>query len=184
MALRNTASSWGWPARLLHWAMALTIVGTWILGKQMVDVPDTELMRKLELYQLHKSIGVTLWLLALLRLAWRLANPTPLLPAGLPAWQRHAAGVSHLLLYVLLIAIPVTGYLMVSASPLGIPTIIFDTLPLPHVLAPDGGLEATLKAVHEALGNVLAVLVLIHVGAALKHLLAGQRRIVARMVTG
>jgi cytochrome b561 len=184
MAMRNDAAAWGWPARLLHWLIALLVIGVWVLGKVMVDVPDEELARKFQLYQLHKSIGVTVFALALLRLAWRLANPVPDMPAGMRAWERHAARVTHALFYLLLVAIPITGYLTAAASPLGIPTVIFGVIPLPHAIGPDEATESLLGEVHEALGTLLAVLLILHVLAALKHHFVDRDPVLRRMVRG
>jgi cytochrome b561 len=183
LAIRNDAVAWGWPARLLHWLIAVLVVGLWVLGKIMVGLPDAD-PSKFGLYQLHKSFGLTVFALGLLRLAWRFANPSPEPPPGMPGWERLAAKVSHAMLYLLLLAIPISGYLMVSASPWGIPTIVFGLLHVPHALPPDAATERLLKAVHEALGLLLALLVLLHAAAALKHHLLDRDPVLRRMIRG
>jgi cytochrome b561 len=184
MPVRNDELGWGWPARLLHWGMALLIIGLWLLGKLMVEIPDTELQRKFEFYQLHKSFGLLVFLLAVLRLGWRLANPTPSAPEGMPRWERLAARTSHALFYLLLVLLPLSGFLMAAASPLGIPTVAFGVVPVPHPIGPDADVESVLKEIHEALGNILALLLLLHVGAALKHHLIDKDTVLRRMLVG
>lgn len=182
--LRNTATGWGWPAKLLHWSMALLVVGQWTLGVWMVGLGDDQLVRKFQLYQLHKSLGLTLLGLALLRLLWRVSGPVPDLPSTVPAWQRSAARASHRVLYLLMLALPVTGFLMAAASPLGIPTVWFGLVRIPHPIGPDARLEEVLKLVHGTLAWVLAALVLLHVGAALKHHLLDRDEVLRRMLPG
>lgn len=182
--LLNTARAWGWPARALHWLSAALVMALWVLGQVMTAVPDEELARKLALYQLHKSLGLTALAIVLVRLGWRALNPRPDWPSTMPAWERHAAATGHALLYLLLLAMPLTGWLMVSASPWGIPTLLFGLVEVPHLLGPDAALEATLKSVHGALATLLAGLVLLHVAAALKHALFDRDGVLWRMVKG
>lgn len=184
MAAMNTSRSWGWVARLLHWVMALMIVGIWLLGRTMVALPNTALMQKFEYYQLHKSLGLTVLALGLLRLAWRALNRTPALPAQAPAWERHAAHVSHVLLYLLILLIPVSGYLMASASTLGIPTLYFKLFQVPHLLGPNARAEAAFKWIHVQLGWLLAGLLAIHAAAALKHHFIDRDAVLSRMIKG
>src|SRR6266705_714821 len=131
--LRNTADSWGAPAKWFHWVMAALILAQITLGVMAASwrVSPT----KLELFFWHKSTGMLILLLVALRLLWRLANPAPALPSGMPAWERAAARSSHLLLYALMIAMPITGWIVNSAS--NIPFRIFRLIPLPAIVAPD-----------------------------------------------
>ena len=181
MALRNTDQGWGWPAKLLHWLVAILVVGMIALGVVMVDiVQDLDLQYRL--FQLHKSIGLTILALMLLRIGWRLANPTPDEPGTMRRWEVVAARLTHWAFYALLIAMPVTGFLTAASSPLGIPTVVFGVIPVPHPLAPDKELSETLAFVHENLARVLLALFVVHVGAALRHHLLLHDEILTRML--
>lgn len=186
MQLRNTRSGYGLVAILFHWTMALLIIGLFLFGKYMTGLdpmaPDT-----FTLYQLHKSLGFLVLTLVLARLAWRFANPSPPLPKTMPRIERLAAHLGHAGLYALMLAIPLSGWLMVSASPWGIPTVVFDTLPVPHLPVPStlgtkAEAESTLKEVHELLANGLLLLVLLHAAAALKHHFLNRDDVLRRMV--
>lgn len=162
----------------LHWLMAIGILGSFCLGLYMQDLPLSP--AKLKLYSYHKWAGVTLFLLLLTRLGWRLTHPAPALPVAMPPWQRRAAQATHHLLYVLLFAIPITGWLMSSAK--GFQTVWFGVLPLPDLLAKDKALGDALAEVHGALNWSMALLVLVHVGAALKHHVIDGDDVLARML--
>jgi cytochrome b561 len=149
----------------LHWLIALLVLCSATLGLYMVGLPLSP--AKLKFYSWHKWIGVSIFLLAVLRALWRLTHSAPELPAATPRWQRVAAAASHLLLYLLIIVIPLSGWLMSSA--LGVQTVYLGVLPLPDLLAKDKALGEQLKLVHESLNWTLAVLVAIHVAAALRH---------------
>ena len=184
--LTNSERRYGSVAVTLHWLIALAIIGMLILGKYMADLPNSD-PSKFDLIQLHKSFGISILALSVLRLAWRLVNKVPPLPPQMPTWERYAAHASHFLLYVLMIGIPLSGWAMVSASPLGIPTIWFGQFEIPHLpglqgLADQHAAESQLKEVHELLGNLMIALLLIHVGAALKHHLWDRDDVLTRML--
>lgn len=181
MAVRNTRDGWGWPARLLHWLVAALVFGMLVLGFGMVWLVE-DLGRKFQLYQLHKSIGVLVLALMLVRLVWRRLNVTPALPATMPRWQALAARSTHAAFYVLLILQPVIGWLMAAASPLGIPTVVFGLFTLPHPIGPNETVFQALQVTH-AVGAVLIVLLLVlHVGGALKHHLVDRDDVLMRML--
>lgn len=184
MALTNTETRWGAVARAFHWGMAALIVAMLLGGTIMVAWPNAELATKFQLYQWHKSFGLVLFALLLLRLVWRLGQPTPALPATSSAFTRRAAALSHGLLYLLMAALPVTGYLMSSANTLGVPTVLFGIWEVPHVLAADARLEAIFKQAHDLLGTALLIVVAVHVLAAVKHAVINRDGIWARMVYG
>lgn len=165
-------------ALLLHWLMALLLVGLFAVGLYMVDLPLSP--QKLKIYSWHKWAGVTAFLLVLARLAWRLGHPPPALPPAMPSWQKTVAHGMHHLLYLLMIAIPISGWLMSSAK--GFQTVYFGVLPLPDLLAKNKELGETLAEVHELLANGLALLVLAHIGAALKHHLLDRDDVLSRML--
>ena len=152
-------------ARSLHWLMALLLAGLLALGFMLETLPFSP--RKLELVAWHKWAGVSVFLLALLRLAWRASHPPPPLPASTSRAVRLAAGAVHAALYGLMFAIPLSGWLMSSAK--GVPTVWFGVLPLPDLIGKDKALADTLQALHATLNFTLIGLVSLHVAAALKH---------------
>ena len=165
-------------AILLHWLVAVLILCGAVLGLYMVGLPLSP--AKLKFYSWHKWIGVSIFLLAVVRAAWRLTHGAPRMPEATPPWQRGAAATSHLLLYVLIIAIPLSGWLMSSA--LGVKTVYFGALPLPDLLAKDKALGDQLKLVHQGLNLTLAVVVAIHVAAALRHHFVDRDDVLHRML--
>jgi cytochrome b561 len=184
MSLYNTATSWGWPAKALHWLVAALVLGLLALGFTMVWLVS-DLGSKFRLYQLHKSFGVTVFALVLLRLGWRHHNPlVPAMPANLRPWERRAALLTHRGFYVLLLLMPITGWLTASASPLGIPTIVFGLFQLPNPVGPNAALERVMSIVHGTLAVLLVLLLALHVGAALKHHLVLRDDVLARMLPG
>ncbi len=162
----------------LHWLIALLIFGVFPLGVYMSDLPLSP--DKLRLYSYHKWIGMSVLLLAVLRLLWRLRYPPPPLLPGMPRWQEIAAHAVHHSLYLLVLAVPLSGWLMSSA--LGFSVVWFGVLPLPDLIAKDKPLGDALKAVHESLNYALLLLVLAHVGGALKHQFMDRDGTLARML--
>ncbi len=162
----------------LHWLTALLIVAVFPLGVYMADLAFSPL--KLKLISYHKWLGVTVFLLLLLRLAWRVGHKPPPLPGSMPLWQRHAANGLHYLLYLLLLAIPLSGWLMSSAK--GFQTVYLGVLPLPDLIGKDQALGDLLRALHGALNLLLLALLLAHVAAALKHHFIEHDGILARML--
>lgn len=185
--LRNTATGYGLVSIAFHWAMVALIVSLFVLGLYMTGLPQAD-PGTFVLYQLHKSLGFTVLALVAVRLLWRLANPTPRLPSGMPAWERAGAHASHFVLYLLMFAIPLSGWLMVSASPWSIPTVLYGVLHVPHlpvpaILGDKSAAEATLKSVHEILAWGLIGLAAFHAAAAIKHHLVARDDTLRRMVS-
>jgi cytochrome b561 len=166
------------PAIALHWMIALIILGSLPLGIYMADLPISPI--KLKLYSYHKWAGVTVFLLAIMRLGWRIGHPAPPLPASIPALQRRLANATHHLLYVLIFVIPLTGWLMSSAK--GFQTVYFGVLPIPDLLAKNPPLGDLLKNLHFALNLLLAGLLAMHAGAALKHHFVDRDDVLRRML--
>ena len=162
----------------LHWLIALTIIGSFALGFYMADLPISP--QKLKFYSWHKWAGVTIFLFVVLRLGWRLAHQPPELPAGMPAWQRSVAAATHVLLYLLMVAVPLSGWLMSSAK--GFQTVWFGVLPLPDLLTKNAELGDLLQQMHKLLNYSMAALVFAHLGAALKHHFIDRDDILARML--
>jgi cytochrome b561 len=176
--LRNTPDRFGLVARAFHWLTLLLLIGSFTLGLSMVNMPLSP--RKLEFYSWHKWVGVTVLLLVILRLAWRLANPVPVQPATVPAWQRRAAAVSHAALYTVLIVMPVTGWIMSSA--LNLPVVYLGLIHIPSPFGVDRALGEAMKLVHFGLALTLLVLVMIHVLAALYHHFVLRDNVLRRML--
>jgi cytochrome b561 len=163
-------------AIVLHWLLALAIIGAFCMGVYMSDLPFSP--TRLKLYNWHKWAGVTILALSALRLLWRLANRPPA-PAPMPAWQARVASGVHLLLYITFFAVPLTGWAMSSAK--GYPIVWFGVLPLPDFVPKDHDLGELLEQVHAALAWGLAVLVLAHIGGALKHHFIDRDGLLKRM---
>ncbi len=171
-------SSYSAVAIGLHWLIFVFIVANWLLGLYMVDLSLSP--QKLKFFSWHKWIGITIFLIAIIRVTWRITHPAPPLPDTLPRWQLLAAGLSHLLLYLLLFAIPLSGWLYSSAS--GIPTVYLGWIELPDLVQKDRHLADLLKIAHISLNSALFVLVLIHAAAALKHHFIDRDEILIRML--
>jgi cytochrome b561 len=166
-------------AIVLHWLIALLIVCGFCVGLTMTGLKFSPL--KLSLYSYHKWIGVTVFTLAVLRVLWRFARTPPPLPESVPAWQRSAAAALHVLLYLFILVIPVTGWLYSSAA--GVPTVPFgiSALQLPDLLERNKELADSLRFLHMTLNYSLAALVTLHVAAALKHQLVDRDGLLNRM---
>ena len=174
----NASAGYTRTAISLHWLVAFAIAATFSLGLYMNELPLSP--DKLRLYSWHKWAGVTIFLLVLLRIVWRLFHRLPGPPENMPAWQRQAAGVVHFLLYALMLAVPLSGWLMSSAK--GVQTVWFGLLPLPDLLEKNKELGETLQELHEVLNFTMAGLVLIHAGAAIKHHLIDRNEVLTRML--
>ena len=176
----NTVLRYSPPAIVLHWLLALLIFVTFPLGLYMADLPLSP--DKLKLYSYHKWIGITILMLASLRVMWRVTHTPPPLPGDLARWQRRTSQVVHGSLYLLILAIPLSGWLMSSAK--GFQTVWFGVLPLPDLIGKDKALGELLAGVHQALNFTLLFLVILHVGAALKHHFIERQPFMQRMGLG
>jgi cytochrome b561 len=165
-------------AIVLHWLVALLILVILPLGMVMTDLDLSP--TKLKLYSWHKWLGVSIFALVLVRIFWRVTHPAPPLPLSMPAWQRRAAAALHGLLYVLLLALPLSGWLMSSAK--GFQTVWFGVLPLPDLIGKDEGLGEFFEETHETLVGLLLFLLALHVGATLKHHFIDRDGIAVRMM--
>jgi len=186
MQLRNSETRFGLVAIFLHWLIALLFVAMIALGLTMTALALTDPLT-FPLYQLHKSIGVTIFALVALRLLWRETGRVPPLPADLPRFERVAAKLTHWGLYAILIAMPLTGWVIVSASPLGIPTVLYGLVKLPHIgfiaARPDKeAIEHVASTVHEVLAWSGVALVVLHAGAALRHHVLLKDDVMRRML--
>jgi len=166
------------PAKALHWLMAILIGGLLGLGFYMADLPLSP--QKIQLFSWHKWAGVSVFALVWLRLFWRMVHRPPAYPASMTALQRAAAHGGHFALYLLMLAIPLSGWLMSSAK--GVQTVWFGVLPLPDLLSRDKALGHQLEDLHSALAVGLMVLVAVHMAAAWYHYRVLQDDILQRML--
>ena len=188
LRLRNTCERYGLVAMVLHWTIAIAILTLLAVGSVMVRLtPGSSL--QFDTYQLHKSLGIAVLVLSVVRLLWRLADAAPPLPGTLLRWEAALARVTHIGFYVLMIALPLSGWMMVSASVWNIPTVVFGAFTLPHLpvlgsLRDKKPVEDALKEVHEALAIGMFILLLLHVAGALKHHFVLRDDTLARMLPG
>jgi cytochrome b561 len=152
-------------AKSLHWLMALLIWGLLALGFYMSDLPLSP--EKLQYYAWHKWAGVSVFALVWLRLAWRITHRPPAWPEGMPSLMQWAAHTGHFMLYALMIAIPLSGWLMSSAK--GFQTVWFGVWPIPDLIGKDKALGQSLAEWHEGLNIGFLMLIAIHSAAALFH---------------
>lgn len=178
MNLKNTRERWGGVSQALHWLVALLILLQGPLGIVMVALPNSP--DKIRLYALHKSIGLTILALAMLRLGWRLYAGAPAPLADVPGWQQAAARFSHRLLYVLLFAIPLSGWLFNSIA--GFPLQWFGLFNLPAIAGADPALREFTGNLHLWLFWLLVAVTLVHVAAAIQHHLITRNATLTRML--
>ena len=165
------------PAIALHWLMAWIIIAVYFLGLSIEALPVGP--DRIQVIGWHKWLGVTIAFLWGFRVLWRAGHRPPPLPSTSPAWQNNVSHLVHITLYILMIAIPVSGWLMSSAK--GYTTNFFGLFDLPNLLTKDKELGHTLKEIHEVLANSLIALVGLHIGAALKHQIIDKDNLLDRM---
>lgn len=179
MSWRNTAQDWSTTIKLLHWLLALAVIAMAVMGLVM-KYGDFTPVERIRLYTLHKSVGLTILVLALLRLLIRLLDRgRPLLPP-MPRWQHLAASFSHVALYVVLIGMPLTGWLYNSAS--GFPLQWFGQFKVPALVERSAELKALAGGLHFAGLIVLVIVLLMHAGAALQHHFVNRDNVLRSML--
>jgi cytochrome b561 len=168
-------------ARALHWALALLIVGNFALGIYMADLPFSP--ARLQYYSWHKWAGVLVLAFSAVRLLTRILKSPPALPpaieAAMPGWQKLAHHATHIGLYALFFAVPLSGWAFSSAA--GFPVVLFGVLPLPDFVPVSEGLADVLKEAHKIAALSMAGLVLLHVAGALKHHFVDRDGLMTRM---
>jgi cytochrome b561 len=172
---------WSAPTIALHWLSAALILVLLGLGWFMVH-GDINAGEKFDLYQLHKSLGFLSIGLLLLRLGARFAKAAPQLPAAMPGWERRLAGLTHVTFYLLLLIAALSGWLLVSAAIIAIPTRFFDLFVIPNLVGADAALQADMTFLHYVVSRLLIALVALHVAAALKHHFVDRDNILRRMI--
>ena len=169
-------------AKLLHWILALALIAAIGMGLYMVSLSFSP--QRLKLYNWHKWLGVSILLLSLLRLGWRLANKPPALPAAMqarmPAWQHKAHHGTHHALYALFFLVPLLGWAYSSAA--GFPIVFLGLVPLPDWVPVSPALAESIKPLHQWSAYALAGLIVLHIAAALKHQLIDRDGLLLRML--
>lgn len=165
-------------AIVLHWVIAVLLIGNLAAGLLFDTIKDYDKSLFFTLIQLHKSTGITILALAVARLLWRLMNPAPPLPGYMTTAERGLAKLSHWGFYVVMLALPLSGWAMVSASPKRLPMFWYGTFEIPPLPAPAHWNYGTFHAV---LGWITLAMIVLHVAAALKHQFIDKDDIFARM---
>ncbi len=180
MPIRNTSERWGAGAQLLHWLMALGILAAMALGWVMVSLPMGAL--KFQLYSVHKSLGMTLLALFLLRLVWRWVNVAPPMPASIARHERFLAKSTHRLLYALMLLMPLSGYVINSAA--NFPLNVFGLIQVPNLTPQSEALEALASNLHLGFFWGFAGLLVLHIAGALRHHFVLRDNTLRRMLPG
>jgi cytochrome b561 len=180
MTLKNTADRWGAISQLLHWSIVVLIGWMAYLGLTMTDLPNG--LDKIRTYALHKSLGLTILALVALRLLWRLYAGAPQPVPGTPPWQARIAGLTHAGIYLLLFAIPISGWVLNSAA--GFPLQWFGLFNLPKIAASSPALHESAKQAHELLFWLLILMITAHAAAAFYHHLFLGDATLRRMLPG
>jgi cytochrome b561 len=169
-------------AIFLHWLLGFSLIGVFALGLYMAGLPFSP--QRLKLFSWHKWAGILIFLLSIVRLGWRLTHRPPALPEivakVMPRWQHIAHHVTHWALYALFFIVPLVGWAYSSAS--GFQVVLFGVLPMPDFVAHDKVLAALTKPWHEITAYAMALLVLLHVGAAVKHQRVDHDHLIDRML--
>lgn len=178
MQLRNTNTAWGVVSQSLHWLIVALVVLQYILAETAEELPLG--MAKLATLARHKSVGMTILGLAVIRLLWRIGNRTPALPQAMRGWERILARGSHAGLYLCIFALPVTGWLMSSAK--NFPVSWFGWFQFPDLVAPDPRLFDVLRSTHATIFYCLSALAILHVLGAIKHHFVDRDDVLMRML--
>lgn len=187
----NTEIRYGNVAMTLHWLIALLIIGNICSGLWFAEIMSHDDPMRFDVVQLHKSFGLTILVLSLIRLIWRLMNPAPPLPLEMSPLLKFVARLTHHLFYFLIITIPLAGWLLVSASPTGIPTMYFGLFQWPNLPFFDGLTRPehvhyvhTFAAAHSYMAFFAIALLVLHVSAALYHQFIRHDNVLQRMWFG
>jgi cytochrome b561 len=180
MELRNTATRWGLAAQVLHWLVSPLVITQFVLAWIALNLPKGPLVGTL--FAWHKSIGVTILALAVIRLLWRLSDTPPPLPAAMPKWEQAAARITHYLLYILIFAQPLTGLLLTLAGKR--PLVLYGGWTVPNPIGPNHALHEAGETAHFWLAYALLAVAVLHVAAALRHHFWRRDEVLLRMVPG
>lgn len=171
----------------LHWLIAIGVIAQIPMGLIMSDLPLGQ--SKFALFQLHKSVGLTVLALSIVRVVWRLGHRPPPLPEAMPEWQKRVSSLTHLAFYAFILITPLLGWAIVSAAPIRIPTLLWGAIPIPHLpflsdlpMDQRKGVSGAFSEAHELMSWLGAALIALHVGAALKHQFVDRDGVLGRMV--
>lgn len=182
MRWRNSSANWGAIAKTFHWLIAIAVlvnIGLGLWANRFLPLSPLQV----EVFYFHKSVGLTVLWLAVLRLMWRLTNPAPRLPLGMAPWERMLAQTSHFLLYVLMLAMPLSGWVIHSAA--NFPLDLYGVIRVPDLIPAtmdEGAVEDSAKIVHSWLFITICVLLVLHVTGALKHHFVNGDHVLRRML--
>lgn len=180
MTLRNTLDMYGSVTKLFHWVIAFVVILMLIMGSLMDFVPKSESFLRANVYTFHKSLGLLLLMLIVLRLLWRLVNPKLHLLNGLLLWEKILAKINHWLLYFFVIGMTLSGWVMSTAGDKVPKFFWLISIPAPFVPV-DKTLAHDAAEIHETFAWILATLILIHITAALYHHFIKKDSILKRM---
>ena len=178
MPIKNTPEQWGTVSKILHWVVVLLVLLMAWIGLRMGDMPNGP--DKIASYALHKSVGITILALVLARIGWRFYAGAPDGLPGTPRWQKRIASLTHLALYALLLAMPLSGWMLNSAS--GFPLQWFGLVNLPAITGKDHDLHELAEDIHEWLFWAMVTLVVMHAAAAFYHHLFQRDATLTRML--
>lgn len=179
--LRNTETSWGSLARLLHWGLAILIIGLFAYGLWMKELPRD--MRGYH-YTIHASFGISLLALMVLRVVWRVLNPTPRPPAGSQKWEIAAAHLGHFGLYLTVFGAAIAGWFLAGSGKATLNYYLFGIVPMPNMLGTNSPYHGFLEEAHELFAYAVIALVVVHVAAAIWHDKFHNHGLIARMTSG
>ena len=177
---QNTRDAWGAIAKSFHWLLAVLILGQFVIGK----IAEASRLSpfKLDAFVWHKSIGVTILLLVVLRTIWRWRNPPPKTLAKIPGWETSFANAGHKILYALMFAVPLSGWWVSDTS--RIPFKAYFVLPMPDFFEVNRSMQEIGESVHDVLTTALLLVVGVHIAAALRHHYVLHNEILRRMLPG
>ena len=178
VSLRNTPHRYGLIAQALHWSIMLLVLVQLVLGVGAYNSPPVG--ERAAIHHLHYSLGITLFALMLARLGWRLLSPPPPLPPGVNGLQRLAANGTHVAIYVLLLAMPLVGWLYCSTTLLK--TTWFGIVEIPNPFGPNARLAVAMKMLHMDMAGALVTLIVMHISAAVWHQFVHKDKLLARML--
>lgn len=179
MQLKNSEDRYGIVTQLLHWSILALIITQYVLAEKAEDLPRAS-AALLQTLSLHKSFGMTILFLAVLRLIWRFMNPVPKIPSTMPRWQQLGAHFSHFALYALLFVAPILGWLMSSAR--GFSVAFFGLFTFPNLVGRDKPLYDFLHEAHEVSAKLIFIIAILHALAALKHHFIDKDNVLRRML--
>jgi cytochrome b561 len=177
MKVRSSEEKYGLVAIIFHWLIATLIICQIAVGLYMVDLPLS--LEKVKFYGWHKEFGLAVLFLASLRLLWRLSGAVPLMHSHAPAWQQFAARAAHFLLYVSMFIMPITGWLLSSAT--GFPVSFFGLFVMPDLITANEDMRVNLTLAHEWIGFGLIGLIGLHVAGAFYNLIIQRENVFKRM---